>query len=74
MAAVRQCEESGHYLDLDDDNICRECPAVLGCSQGDLHCTNEVNSVCGTCSSGFDSTTGENFYDCIHVQLWSVLL
>jgi hypothetical protein len=69
MAEVRQCD-SGFYLDLDDDNICRVCQPKLGCTAGSLHCTNEVNSVCGVCESGFDTTTGENFYECEHVEQW----
>lgn len=69
MATVRQCED-GFYLDLDDDNICRTCNHNLGCTPGSLHCTNEVDSVCGDCDSGFDPSTGENFYDCTHVERW----
>ena len=72
MAPVRQCE-TGHYLDLDDDNLCRTCSAKLGCADGHLHCTNDVNSVCGVCDSGFDTTTGENYYDCEHVEQWPVM-
>ena len=70
MAAVRQCE-SGYYLDLDDDNVCRACDTRLDCTDGHLHCTNEVDSVCGYCNSGFDTNTGENFYDCSHVERWA---
>ena len=72
MAPVRQCR-AGFYLDLDDDNVCRQCSPKLGCADGHLHCTNDVNSVCGVCDSGFDTTTGENYYDCEHVEQWPVL-
>ena len=69
MAPAKQCG-SGYYLDLDDDNLCRQCNTALGCTDGHLHCTNEVDSVCGYCDSGFDKATGENFYDCSHVERW----
>lgn len=69
MAPVRQCE-NGYYLDLLDDNICKECTGVLGCTRDRVHCTNRIDSVCGDCSSGFSSPDGRNFYDCEFVSFW----
>lgn len=47
----------GFYLDLTDYHICRVCAAIASCPSGSLHCSNGKDSVCGSCSSGFNLTS-----------------
>ena len=68
-AAIRQCLD-GFFLELEDDNICRPCGAIAGCPDGNVHCTNGLDTVCGDCDSGFSSTGGHNFYSCEYVSIW----
>eukprot|EP00052_Salpingoeca_macrocollata_P004071 m.39213 g.39213 ORF g.39213 m.39213 type:complete len:265 (-) comp13944_c0_seq1:38-832(-) len=62
----------GSFLDLRNFQICRACTSIPNCQTNSLlHCTSEIDSVCGDCDDGFDLGTVRNFYDCRVVTIYT---